>query len=254
MTEAIATRGPISLASLPEHLRALVGVRDGKENVGMEDLLIPRLCVGQQLSPQLDKTKEQFIRGLEQGQLFNSLTGQIYGEETTVIPLFFFKNYIHFKPIKDGGGVVSQYSTKEQVPPALLEWGQGDKAGTPPRVTEFKNRMCMVDAGDGNWQPIVVSFKSTGMKFAKKWNSLINMLPLPAYARFYKLRAVPQSKGNNSWFAIAPVPDAFSPQRIIDSAKAMFDGLQSKGYKIDDSGLDTDEAAGDDASFDEKDM
>jgi hypothetical protein len=248
----LATRGTASLAALPEHLKALVGVRDGKENVGMEDLLIPRLCVAQQLSPQIDKTKEQFIKGLEQGQLFNSLTGHIYGDEATVIPLFFFKNFIHFKPIRDGGGVLAQYATKDDVPKELIEWGSGDKAGTPPQVTEFKNRMCMIDSGDGNWQPIVVSFKSTGMKFAKKWNSLINMVPIPAYGRLYTLKAVAQAKGNNSWFAISPVPAEFSPQPVCEAAKAMFDGLQQKGYKVDDTGLDHDEAG--DPSFDGADM
>lgn len=250
MTEAIATRGPASLAQLPEHLRALVGVRDGKENVGMEDLLIPRLCVCNSLSPQRNKTHESFIKGLEEGQLFNSLTGQIYGERATVIPLFFFKNYIKFKDIKEGGGVLAQYTDRSQVPDEELSW---NNAAGRPQTTEFKNRMCMVDAGDGNWQPIVVSFKSTGMRQAKKWNSLINMIPLPAYARFYTLVGTPMQKNNNSYFGITVQPAEFCPQAIIDAAKNMFDGLQQKGYKVDDSGLDHDQAS-DDTSFDEKDM
>ncbi len=252
MTEAIATRGLVSLASLPEHLRALVGVRDGKENVGMEDLLIPRLCVCNSLSPQRQKQNEAYIKGLEEGDLFNSLTGQNYGQQVTVIPLFFFKNYIKFKDIKDGGGVLAQYAKREEVPDEELSW---NNPTGKPLTTEFKNRMCMIDVGEGNLQPIVVSFKSTGMKDAKKWNSLINMVPLPAYARFYGLVSSPRAKNNNNYFGIAVQPGEFVPQAILDSAKAMFDGLQNRGFKVDDSGLDHDQAAeGGDTSFDDKDM
>jgi hypothetical protein len=250
MTNELATRGPVSLASLPEHLRAVAGVRDGKENVGMEDLLIPRLCVCNSLSPQRQKAHESYIKGLEEGNLFNSLTGQNYGDRVKVIPLFFFKNYIKFKDIKDGGGVLAQYAGRDEVPDEELSW---NNPTGKPLTTEFKNRMCMIDVGEGNWQPIVVSFKSTGMKDAKKWNSLINMIPLPAYAREYALVSSARSKNNNNYFGIAVQPDAFVSKEVLDSAKALFDSLQSRGFKVDDSGLDRDEAAGD-ASFDEKDM
>lgn len=216
----------------------------------MEDLLIPRLCVCNSLSPQRNKQHESFIKGLEEGHLFNSLTGQNYGDDATVIPLFFFKNYIKFKDIKDGGGVLAQYGRREEVPDEELSW---NNPTGKPLTTEFKNRMCMIDTGEGNWQPIVVSFKSTGMKDAKKWNSLINMIPLPAYARVYKLVSSPRTKNNNSYFGIAVQPAEFVTKEVLDSAKALFDSLQSKGYKVDDSGLDREEAA-DDTSFDEKDM
>jgi len=251
MTEAIAMRGTVSLASLPEHLRALIGVRDGKENVGMDDLLIPRLCVCNSLSPQRQKTHESYIKGLEEGQLFNSLTSQVYGERATVIPLFFFKNYIKFKDIKEGGGVLAQYASKDDVPAEELSW---NNAAGRPQTTEFKNRMCMIDCGEGNWQPIVVSFKSTGIKQAKKWNSFINMIPLPAYARYYTLTGAPMQRNNNNYFGITVLPAEFCPQAVIDAAKNMFDGLQQKGYKVDDSGLDPDQADEGDSDFDTKDM
>lgn len=244
MEDKLATTGTASLAAIPEHLRSAVGSHDGKENVGKEDLLIPRLCVAQALSPQLKKDNEAFIRGLQVGDLFNSVTGRVYGEKVRVIPLFFFKQYIHFTPMSEGGGIVAQYQKESEVPRELLEW----KDGRPPVVTEFKNRMvCVEDPETKELELAVLSFKSTGMKFAKKLNSLIMMVKnLPAYAKFYVIKSVKQSKGQQEWYGMAPFPDEWVPAAFFEAAKGFFQQLQDGGYKVDVSGIEEEREPGSD--------
>src|SRR5271166_3966871 len=165
------------LATLPEHLKDQLGNRAGKEGVGREDILIPRLCIAQALSPQLKKSNEAFIPDLEVGQFFNSITGEIYGDECKIVPLFFFKQYIQFKPITAGGGIVRMYQRGELPPVADLAFVDGQ----PPVCTEFKNRMALLLKGN-SFDPVVISFKSSGLKAAKRWNFLIAEKNLPAYA------------------------------------------------------------------------
>ena len=90
MTPAnLATKENDQLATLPEHLRSEFGNKAGKENVGREDMLIPRLAIAQSLSPQLKKSNEAYIPDLEPGQFFNSVNGEVYGDQVQIIPLSF---------------------------------------------------------------------------------------------------------------------------------------------------------------------
>jgi hypothetical protein len=77
----------------------------GTEEVEREDLTLPRIGIAQSLSPQRKKTDARYIPGLDEGQLFNTVTRQIYGEKVQLIPLFFFKQQMKFKDIDEGGGI-----------------------------------------------------------------------------------------------------------------------------------------------------
>ncbi len=255
MTEAMTTVTKGSLAVVPEHLRAFQGTQDAEHNVGNNDILIPRLAVAQAgMSPQLKKQHELYIPDLEEGQLFNTVTNEVYGEEATVIPLFFNKNYIQFQ----GGGVlkvVAMYKSADEVPDGGLEWGRDDDGQrVPPLVTEFKNRMCLILTGTGNWQPIVVSFKKGENKFSDQWNSQIKFArladKLPCFAHTYTVTAkLKQGGDGKSWYVKAVSPLGFTPETIFVEAKNYFEQLSQGGYTVDTSGVEPD-AAQEGTSFD----
>lgn len=241
-TQALeVTTGNKALANLPAFLKAQVGNRAGLEDVGRDDVLIPRLCIAQALSPQINKKKDNYIPGLEVGQFFNSVTGENYGTEVTVVPLFFFRQFIKFKPIDDGGGIVAMYDRAEDIP-ASDTYKLGP-TGEKPSVTEFKNEMCLL-VNDGGYTPIVVSFKSSGLKTAKKWNSLMRMIPLPAYAKFYTLTVVSKSNGANEWEGANVAAGEFVPEALFTAAEQYFAQLREAGVKVDTTGLGPDEGAG----------
>lgn len=227
---AIATADP----NIPEYLRQQVGNRDGAI-VDQDDLLIPRLAIAQAgMSPQLKKHNEAFIPGLAEGQLFNTVTQEIYGEKVLVVPLTFFKNFIEFKPMSEGGGVIQMYGPNDVIPTAKLAFSDGK----PPAITEFKNRLCLLIQEDKKPELIVVSFKSSGLKAAKKWNSLIKTTGLPAYARSYVLQVKNKIKGEQSWYILDVQPDRFVPENFFKAAQAQFAELEKGGFKIDQTGLE----------------
>lgn len=251
-SKALVTRGDQTLANIPEHLKARLGDRTGSEDVGRDDVLIPRLSIAQEgMSPQLKRHNENFIPGLEPGQLFNSVTGEIYGESATVVPLFFFKNFIEFVPMNQGGGVTAMYNDIREVAPEKLKFGKDGTTGAtiPPVVTEFKNRMCLLVREGQKPLPIVVSFKSSGLKAAKTWNSLIMSTNLPAFARAYTLKVTQKIKGQQSWYVLGVAPGEFVPEEFFNGAQKYFDQLKTDGFKVDTTGIEAEAKSDEDIPF-----
>jgi hypothetical protein len=233
MTTNLAIKEPDQLATLPEHLRGEVGNKAGKDNVNRDDILIPRLGLAQALSPQLKKSNEAYIPELRPGQFFNSVTGEIYGEEVQIVPLFFFRSFIQFNPISAGGGIVKMYGQDEMPPASDLAFIDGKQ----PVCTEFKNRMSLL-LKNGTFDPVVVSFKSTGLKAARRWNFLIAEKNLPAYAFVYDFAVKTLSGKGNEWFGCDIARGEYTPAALFEQAKQYFSDLQGKGIQVDLSGLE----------------
>lgn len=254
MSDKLATQTKGSLAVVPEHLKAYVGVKDAENTISTEDILIPRLAVAQDgMSPQLKKASELFIPELKAGDLFNTVTNEIFGAEAVVIPLFFRKNYIKFA----GKGVlkvVAMYATAADVPEGGLDWQVDADGKRFQEVTEFKERMSLIQTKSGAWQPIIVSFKKGEVKFSDQWNSQIKFSKLadrlPAFAHTYTVSAkLKQGGEGKSWYVKTVAPLGFTPEDIFSEAQVYFDQLSKGGYVVDNAGIEPEAEAGDD-SFD----
>jgi len=255
-TDKLATQTKGNLAVVPEYLKSAVGTADAENEIRQEDLLIPRLAVAQAgMSPQLKKNNELYIPELEEGQLFNTVTNEIYGAEAVVIPLFFNKNYVEF----EGGGslrVLNVYKTAADVPEGGLDWVVDADGKRGQRVTEFKNRMCLILTGEGVWQPILVSFKKGEVKFSDQWNSHIKFAKLadrlPCYAHTYKVVPKLKADGQKSWYVKTVAPLGFTPENIYREALTYFEQLSKGGYVVDNAGVEPEEAQEEgDVTFDQ---
>ena len=76
-------------SELDKMLEADAGV--GLENITTEDMQIPFIRIIQALSPQLQKDDPLYIKGAEQGDIFNTVTHQVWKAEEgiTVVPCYF---------------------------------------------------------------------------------------------------------------------------------------------------------------------
>jgi hypothetical protein len=149
----------------------------GLENIGIEDQLIPRIQIAAGTSKQLKPTHELYVEGLVQGKIFNTVTGEIYGDIIQLVPLWYSRNRIFFD--KDGkqqckstnaidGGKLSPEGCASC---PYSKWGSG-KEDEGYACTEFRN--FAVAKIDGLAITLAsISFKSSGTPTAKKWVSLI---------------------------------------------------------------------------------
>lgn len=172
---AVAT----SLSVVPDYITK--NDRRGFEDTKQTDVLIPRLALAQALSPQVTDGDPNRIEGLKVGDLFNSVTGRIYGREVHVqllrkMPL----RAMEFRSIDDGGGVLDPNVPLDD---DRLKWGNsGDKKADKPKATLFRDFLGVVLP---EREIIALSFKSSGIKAAKALWGLATMRNAPTFAGRY---------------------------------------------------------------------
>lgn len=221
---AIEKRQPTAIEQVPEFLRGQG--QKGLENVERDDITLPRIAIAQSQSPAYKKSSPTRIEGLEEGQLYNSLTRKVYGDSVLVIPVLFFKNYIKFRSMDDGGGVLGMANDRAQLPAGALDFQEGKK----PEWTEFKNFVC--------WLPeekevASASMKSTSMKTARKWNSLMRFANVPAFGKVYKLTTSPEHKNNNDYFIYEVEAVKFVDKSIFQQCEKLYEMMRGSNLTID---------------------
>lgn len=226
---AMTTTGSTALAERPAWLGDAKA--EGTEHIGKDDVQLPRLAVAQALSHQLDPDHASYIEGLKLGDLFNDLTGQVYGRG----PLAFAivrsdpPRYVEFHPREEGGGVkdlnvpANDPRTRFTADP---ETGESKK----PVATQFYD---FVIALLPSREVIALSFKSTGLKVARQLNSLIKLRNAPIWAGQYTVGST-MTQNALGKFAIYQVKNA----QWVDEAtgqftRALFEGLRGKTLVIE---------------------
>lgn len=246
--DTLAKTSPTSLAKddAPTFLQK-TGPARGFEEVDREDLVVPRLALAQSLSPQKKPSNEKYIKGLEDGDIFNTVTNKIYGKmggSIRAIPLFYTKSQMLFRPMDQGGGIlcisVDGKTGGERHPESCLTCPDNQwKDGKHPACSKVGSFVCMLP--DYAMDLIVVSFKSTGIKDAKQWNSLIRMKQRDMFSSIYKLTAITKNKNNNDFAAFRIENDSWVTEEFFKLAEQAFNDLRNKGLKFDTDGLDNEE-------------
>ncbi len=235
------------IESVPDFLKSHVGQSTGLEDVEQSDILIPRLGLCQSLSPQRKKSNPLYIEGLQEGQLFNTVTQEVYGEKLEVILLFFFKNRIKYFPIDSGGGIdcISPNGIDQgRISPdgcsvcRFSQFGNGEdlvqgEKQSAPECTLYHNLMCLTPHDSS---PIAMSFKSTGLKVTKQLLAQIRMSRLPMYAKKYEITVTTVKSGQNEWFEKKITPTGFVDSVTFAEMEKSFESLKKANIKVDTTG------------------
>tara|TARA_X000001388_G_scaffold73794_1_gene65945 strand:+ start:21817 stop:22608 length:792 start_codon:yes stop_codon:yes gene_type:complete len=223
----------------------LEDVGAGTEGFTKEDVLMPRLSILQQMSPQTNKREGDYVEGAEAGHIFDNVAKKVYDGEKgiTVVPISYKRNHIEWKP--DRGGKVAEHGASSD---CLASCSRGDKG---QYITAEGNEI--VPTGEyyiyvidevGNHFPAMLSMSSSQMKKAKQWNAMISRLMIdingkkqnPAmFWTAYKLSTVPESNDQGSWFgwSISMLYDAQSGGIIqnLDNGKNIY--LEARAFRKD---------------------
>ena len=199
-----------SSLSAPDYLRPTPGEQPaGTENIDRSDMTLPRLGLCQNNSPQRIRTDAKYIEGLREGDFFNSITGEVYGERLQIVPLLFYKSRILFG--EEMGGPLRCQATDglhgigtpggECTTCPLSQFGVD---GTKPECHKLFNYAALVVAKDGRVHPegmLVFSLKSSGLKVAMDWNALIKLRRADIFAGVYEISSVHQKNDKGQWYA-----------------------------------------------------
>ncbi len=142
---------------------------------GADEMQIPFIRALQALSPQLNKKKPEYIDGAEQGDLFNTVTGQVWkGEEgVTIIPCYQVTKYLEFTPRDMGGGFRGEISPTNPVLQQTTRQGSKELLPTGNELVKSDQHYCLVLDGEGSFQPAVIDMKSTQLKVSRRWKTQI---------------------------------------------------------------------------------
>lgn len=86
---------------------------EGYEGLNADTIAIPFIRILQDLSPQLKRSKAEYVEDAEPGMLFNNITQELYGQAVRIVIGKFERYYIEWKPNR--GGFVANHD------PAMVE-------------------------------------------------------------------------------------------------------------------------------------
>lgn len=153
--------------------------KTGTEDIGRDDLRLPRLVIAQGLSTQLIEGDSNYIPNLKMFDLFNDLTGEIYGKgPLNIIPIR--RDVVRIEFDSEDGNIVRDRNVPANDPRLLWD---GDK---PPRATKFTEFVALIlHDSPRRPEPIVISIKETNKfqrRAAEKLTGFVKFQDGPIYA------------------------------------------------------------------------
>lgn len=230
--ETTAVAGFTEEAALPSYMNP--ESTKGSENVGADDMIIPRLGLCQSLSPQRKKSDDRYIEGIEEGDMFNTVTSELYGNGVIVVPVFYRKEYLIWVSRdggSDGNGFRGAFPTELEAAQAKNLLDDGDKC----EIVETASNFCLLVKEDGSTDEIIVPMAKSQMKVSRKWNSLIRMAGGDRFSHGYKLIGVEESGGKGDYFNYNVVKLGYTPETVYKEAEALYEAIAS-GQKVADNG------------------
>ena len=187
-------------AEVPDYIRN-DGPSRGSEDVGQEDLTIPRLEIVQSLSPCRDKKDDNYIEGAEEGMLYNNVSRELYGTKVMVIPVIFKKEWLIWKDRKQGGGFRGAYPSLEEANNMIVNLvNEGSDPEGSLEAIDTAQHLCLLIKPDGKLEEIAISMSKSKMKVSRQWNSIIRMMGGDRFSRVYELRGVADENNDGDKF------------------------------------------------------
>lgn len=181
---------------------------DGFQQTRATDYAIPFLGIIQSLSPQRLKNDEKYIQGAEEGNLFNSVSNELF-ESAEIVPVAFKLVYLEWKDKQ--GGFVGVHERDSPVVLGITPDEKGKrwtKSGTYLEETA-QYYVLILNQDTGAYDQAIISMKGTQLKKSRRWNSLMQKLKIagpngpitpPMYGHSYIASATSESNDQGSWY------------------------------------------------------
>ena len=216
----------------------------GFEDAGQSAYAIPFLQILQSGSPQCKKSDGAYIKGAEEGMLFNTVTQELYdGDEgVVVIPAHFMQRFVEWKARESGGGFVREYLPSEAPTGSTTKDDKNrDLLPNGNTLVDTRNHYVLIKKPDGSLTPALIAMSSTQLRKSKQWMSVMQGIKVkgpegfqtaPMMSRQYKLTTVPESNDKGSWFGFkVEMAGMVSDPAEYAEARAFRDAVRSGAAK-----------------------
>lgn len=184
----------------------------GFENTDEQSFAIPFLIILQSGSPQCKRSDGAYVKGAEEGMLFNTVTGEVYdGDEgVRVIPCYYKRTFIEWAPRDSGGGFKGEHLPSDPIVSTIQRTDKGDVLPNGNLLVDTRTHYVLIIKEDGSFQPAVVAMSSTQVKKSRQWMSKMDGIKFknaagqlytpPMFSHSYQLSTTPESNDQGSWF------------------------------------------------------
>lgn len=255
--------------AVPDYLKDYGGPL-GTENIGAEDVTIPRIKIGQSMSPEVKNGS------LAEGDFYLNVTGEVLaknGEQLTFTPIAYAKEYILWRPREDnGGGILARakpvYDAQQQrfrykwdkpnesfdvkvggkikvtwktgtyvgEDDTLDEWGSeipGNQDSGVAATAHFNYVVALPQHGN---VIAALSLSRSSQKKGKELNAMMKMGTAPMFARVFNAVTVDDHKDDVTYKNYKFRPAGF----VQDEGDFLFyrdiaESFKTKGFTVDQS-------------------
>ena len=259
-------------ASVPAFMKKDIAAGvTGKENIGNEDIEIPRLKLMQGLSKELESYDE-----LRAGNFFHTASEMIFDEPFEIVPIYLDRSYILWKPRdagggilaratdgihwspssgeftvqldrKDGGNTVTWKLAKTVQQSGLANWGtmNPSDSNSPPAATLMYNVVCAFPEHP-DLMPAALTFQRSSIKIGRRFNTKLKTVRTPLFGLKFKVSAFDDTNSRSQSFKNVLIHGAglVEDEHMYNNYKMMHEGLRQTGLKIKDLDSIQDEDAG----------
>lgn len=190
----------------------------GSEDVRSTDMVLPRLEIVQAQSP--IKETDPDIR---EGELFNSVTGEVYGDMVYFVPVYYRTEYLVWKDQDEGGGFFGAFMTNDEAQARKAELVDGGENPEFIEVVDTPVQYGMKITPDGKVEQLVISMSKSKAKVSRKWNSMIQLVGGDRFSRVYKIMTFTDENRQGKKFKNYVVqPAGFTPEPAYREAEKLY--------------------------------
>lgn len=218
----------------------------GTENVTAKDLIIPRVTILQGLSPQINKSKAEYIKGAEVGTICDVALGQVFGESISFLPCYFNRRWLEWAPRASGKGLVRIHDTND----ILSECNQDEKGrwftAEGNSIQEAAQFFGLNLSAGG--RKCFIPMSGTQLKKARRLLSFVTDFktksgkPAPMFYASYKMGTVSESNNEGDWIGWKieidkKLQDLPNFEALMNECADFARVLKSGAARADDSGF-----------------
>lgn len=212
----------------------------GSEDVSIDDVVLPRIDVLQDLSPQLKANKPEYIEDSAPGMLFNVVTKQLYGSSVVFVPVYFNKVYIIWKDRNSGGGLRGIFDTEEEAVAAKVALDDGAMCDIVDTAQHYG-----LLVGENSIEQVVFAMSKSKMKVSRQLNTLVRVAGGDRFSRAYKVEAIEDSGPKGEFWNVRLTQMGYVSKDVYDAAEEMYEAIKSGQRSVNYSDPDAEsESAG----------
>ena len=179
-----------------------------------QDMSIPFLRILGAQSPQVDESDGAYVEGAKGGMLYNTVTNTVTSgkEGMLVVPCYYNRRYVEWKPRTEGGGYVASYLPDDPIVPTAVRNDKNEEVlPNGNLLTNTAQHFVMLVEGD-QYSRCLITMSSTQLKKSRRWLSQMNAMTamgkngpytLPMMSQFYTLTTVPEQNDLGKWYGWA---------------------------------------------------